>query len=307
MSLREPGNEGNNFESGARGMPLTVAVGPRRAAAWIRRGPVLWLTLCGCFLVAAIIIGTALMVGEFRERALGNSERELKNAVLLLARHFDQQFEDADIIANNLISQMHISEIDSPEAFKSQMSAPDAHLMLKSKVSVLSYIGDILIFDADGNLVNSSGSWPLPSFNVAERGYFKAFKSSPQSVPILAEPVRSKITGGWTTVIAHRLTGSNGVFLGAMARRIDPVNFEKFFASVVLGEDSAIAMFHRDGTMLARFPHIDDMIGRNFKHAPLVSRTLAQGGIQTLLVPQSPVDQLDRLGAAACGRIAFQS
>jgi diguanylate cyclase (GGDEF)-like protein/PAS domain S-box-containing protein len=279
-------------------MPLSVAAGSRHTVAWIRRGPVLWLILCGGFLVAAIIIGTALMVGEFRERALGNSERELKNAVLLLARHFDQQFEDSDIIANNLISQMHISGIDSPEIFRSQMSGSEAHLALKSKVSVLSYIGDILIFDADGNLINSSGAWPLPPFNVAERAYFKAFKSSPQSAPILAEPVRSKITGGWTTVIAHRLSGSNGVFLGAMARRIDPVNFEKFFASVALGEDAAISMFHRDGTMLARFPHVDSMIGRNFKTAPLVSKVLAEGGIQTLRVPQSPVDKQDRLGAA---------
>ncbi len=107
-----------NFQHGATTMSLTAA------ARSIRRGPVLWLILCGVLLVAAIIIGTAVMVGEFRERALSNSERELENTVLLLTRHFDQQFEDSDIIAGNLISQMHFSEIASPEAFKSQMSTP---------------------------------------------------------------------------------------------------------------------------------------------------------------------------------------
>jgi hypothetical protein len=35
-----------------------------------------------------------VMAGNFRERALHNSERELENTVLLLARHFDQQLED---------------------------------------------------------------------------------------------------------------------------------------------------------------------------------------------------------------------
>ena len=40
------------------------------------------------------LLGTMVMVGEFRERALANSERELENTVLLLTRHFDQQFED---------------------------------------------------------------------------------------------------------------------------------------------------------------------------------------------------------------------
>ena len=55
----------------------------------------LWLILCGVLLIAAITVGTVAMVGEFRERALGNSERELENTVLLLARHFDQQLDDS--------------------------------------------------------------------------------------------------------------------------------------------------------------------------------------------------------------------
>ena len=95
------------------------------------------------------------------------------------------------------------------------------------------------------------------------------------------EPVLSVFTGGWTTVIAHRLSGPDGVFLGVMARRIDPANYEKFFASVVLGPGAAISMFHGDGTMLARYPHVEELIGRNFKSAPLIQRVLAQGGLQT--------------------------
>ena len=80
----------------------TAAVGGRLGAAV--RGPVLWLTVCGALLVAAIFAGTMMMVGEFRERALANSERELKNTVLLLTRHFDQQFEDSDTIAADVIA-----------------------------------------------------------------------------------------------------------------------------------------------------------------------------------------------------------
>ncbi len=64
----------------------------------VRRGPIHWLILCGMFLIAAIVVGTAVMVGNFRERALNSSERELENTVLLLARHFDQQLEDAGVI-----------------------------------------------------------------------------------------------------------------------------------------------------------------------------------------------------------------
>ena len=53
------------------------------------------------------------MVGNFRERALDNSERELENTVLLLARHFDQQLDDFGVVQNDLIAYMRSSGIDS--------------------------------------------------------------------------------------------------------------------------------------------------------------------------------------------------
>ena len=53
-------------------------MGLHQIATSIRRDPVPWLVLCGGFLVAAIVIGTVVMVGEFRERALGTTERELE-------------------------------------------------------------------------------------------------------------------------------------------------------------------------------------------------------------------------------------
>jgi diguanylate cyclase (GGDEF)-like protein/PAS domain S-box-containing protein len=276
----------------------TKATGSHRIATSIRRDPVLWLILCGALLVAAIIIGTAVMVGEFRERALSNSERELENTVRLLTRHFDQQFEDSEIIANDLIVQMQFSEIASPELFRSQMSTSAAHLMLKSKVSVLAHVGGVNIFDADGNMINSSGVWPPPTANIADRAYFKAFKSNSQSTSMLTEPVRRRSTGAWATVIAHRLSGPDGIFLGVMSRRIDSANLEKFFASIAPGEGITISMFHRDGTMLAHHPHAGSMIGQNFKTAPLVNAVLTQGGYQTLRV-RSPIDDQDRLGSAA--------
>jgi len=241
----------------------TLAFDTCCAAMSIRRGPALWLVLSGGLLIAAIAIGTALVIGEFREQALLNSERELENTVQLLTRHFDQQFEDCDIITSDLISKLQLSEIASPEAFKGRMSGLDAHLMLKSKTSPSSYIGDVNIFDANGELINSSGDGPLPAGTIAERSYFKAFKSDPRSADVAVEPVRALFTGNWSTVFARRLAGPGGVFLGAMGRRIDPATFEKFFASVALGEGAAISMLHRDGTMLARHPHVESMIGQD--------------------------------------------
>jgi PAS domain-containing protein len=275
---------------------MSAAIGPHRVAASVRRGPVLWLTVCGGLLVAAIIIGAIAVASEFRERALVNGERELENTVVLLAHHFDQQLEDSEIMANDLISQMNISGIASPEIFRARMSTPAAHEMLKSRAGILSYIGEVTIFDSQGQMINSSAVWPVPPNSIADREFFNAFKSDLQSDKAV-EPVRSYVTGGWTTVITRRLTGRDGVFLGVVSRRIEPASYEKFFASVVLGPGAAIAIFHRDGTLLARYPHADSMIGRKFRTAPLLQNVLTKGGRQTLRV-QSVVDSQDRLASA---------
>jgi diguanylate cyclase (GGDEF)-like protein/PAS domain S-box-containing protein len=288
-----------DFVFGAWGrMSRTTASGPQRIATSMRRGPVLWLTVCGGLLVAAIILGTAIAAGEFRERALRNSERELENTVLLLTRHFDEQFKDADFVAADLISQMHLSGITSAAMFRQRMSTSESRRMLQSRASVLSYVGEVTIVDAEGELIDWSGDLPLPALHVAERGYFKTFKSDPTAPAVLAEPIHSFLTGAWTTIIAHRLNGANGVFLGVMARRIDVANYENFFASLALGKGAAVSMFHRDGTMLARYPRVESMIGLKFKKAPLLQSVLDRGGQQTLRV-QSPIDQQDRLGSAA--------
>jgi diguanylate cyclase (GGDEF)-like protein/PAS domain S-box-containing protein len=279
------------------GMKARTAATGRHLAATIR-GPVLWLTLCGGLLVAAIFVGTIMMTGEFRERALLNSERELENTVLLLTRHFDQQFEDSDTIAEDVISRLQISGFASEKDFRARIASSEAHEILRSKAGVLSYLGDISIFDSNGDMISWSRPLPAPTLNISERAYFKSFKFDSRSPSILTESVRSYLTGNLNSVIAHRLRGEDGVFLGVMTRRINPVNYEKFFASVALGAGAAVSMFHADGTLLARHPRVDELIGQNFAKAPLLQRVRDHGGRQTLRV-QSPIDQTDRLGSAA--------
>ena len=135
---------------------------------------------------------------------------------------------------------MRSSGIATAENYKRRMSTEEIHLMLKSKMDALSYVGGINVFDADGKLINASAGWPAPPVSVADRPYFKTFKSDPQSPAMLIEPVHSRITGVWTTVIARKVTGPNGEFLGVIGRGIEPANFEKFFATVALGEGASI-------------------------------------------------------------------
>ena len=273
-----------------------TANGTFNVKASVSDNPIRWLIAGGGLLIATIAISATVMVGNFRERALDNSKRELENTVLLLSRHFDQQLEDFGAVQDDLIAYMRANGIDSVERFKRRMSSPDIHLMLRAKLSALSYVGSVNIFDSEGVLINSSSAWPVPAVNVADRPYFKTFRNDPKSPDMLIEPVYSRITGAWTTVIARKITGPRGEFLGAIGRGIEPANFEKFFASLALGDGAAIAMFHRDGTLIARYPHVDSMIGQNFADGPFFQNVFSKSDHGTVR-SVSPVDGQDRLGA----------
>src|ERR1700744_6518122 len=162
----------------------------------IPSGPFDWLIVGDIALVVASLLGTAGIVGIFRERAVLRTETELENTVLLLAHHFDQQLEDFVTVQREIVAQIRLTGVSSPSAFRNLTVTPEMHDMLKTKVSGNTDIAGVNIFDANGQLVNSSEGWPVPNVNIADRKYFQAFKSGAAKTPVLVELVRGRFAGG---------------------------------------------------------------------------------------------------------------
>ncbi|MBR0688425.1 EAL domain-containing protein [Bradyrhizobium manausense] len=265
--------------------------------AFVRSGPIRWLVVGGTLLIAAIAVGAVLMAQNFRERALRNSGRELDNTVLLLTHHFDQQLQDFAVIQRDFVDHVRAIGIAGTEDYRNRLSGQDIHRMLRSKIEALPYMGAVNVIDAEGNLINSSMAWPAPKVNVADRAYFRTFKYAPSSPDVLIEPLYSRVSGQWTILIVRKVVGPNGEFMGVVGRGIEPVGFEKFFASVVLGEGATISMLHRDGTLLARYPHSSELMGRNFKNGSFEQQRIF-GLDQFAGRFVSPIDGEDRLISA---------
>ncbi len=265
--------------------------------AFVRSGPIRWLVVGGTLLIAAIAVGSVLMAQNFRERALRNSSRELENTVLLLAHHFDQQLQDFAVIQKDFVDHVRATGIVTAEDYRKRLSGQDIHRMLRSKIEALPYMGGVNVIDAEGNVINSSTAWPAPKVNVADRAYFRTFRYDPNAPDVLIEPVHSRISGAWTILIVRKIVGPSGEFMGVVGRGIEPANFEKFFESVVLGEGASISMLHRDGTLLARYPHSSELMGRNFRNGSFEQQRVF--GLDHFAARfTSPVDGEDRLISA---------
>jgi diguanylate cyclase (GGDEF)-like protein/PAS domain S-box-containing protein len=260
----------------------------------VRGGPIRWLIGGGLLLIAAIAIGTTIMAGTFRERALESAERQLENTVLLMARHFDQQLEDFMSIQREIVAQIEAARLPTADAFRTQMSSAEWHEVLRMRLRAFTDVAGVNVFDSNGVLINSSEQWPVRNVRIADRNFFKAFKSGSQFERFRIELVQGRFQQGWATVVACKVTGPNGEFIGVVTRAITPSHFERFFGSISLPSGSTIAMHHRDGTLLARYPHTDEMVGRNFKSGPADQQRVFELSEYTARL-MSPIDGEFRL------------
>ena len=232
-----------------------------------RDRPIRYLILGGTLLIAAIVVGTAIMVGNFRDHSLVDSERELKNTALILAEQIDRSFQALALVQRSVIDRIQSLGIASSEDYARQVSGQDVHLMLKNRIGGLPHVAGIALIDSHGKLINSSQSWPVPSGAIADREYFKTLKADSHLNSLVSEPVRNRADGAWTIVLVRKLTAPDGEFLGVVLGAVDASYLEKLFGAIVLGKHSSIALYRGDGILLARYPRIESAIGKPFKAA----------------------------------------
>ena len=135
---------------------------PSATAVW-RNRPIRYLILCGALLIAAIAVTTAVMLASFRNRALAESERELKNTALILSEQIDRSFQALELVQRSVVEKIQALGIASSEDYARQMSGRDVHLMLKDESNGLFHVDALTLIGADGpDRITAS--------EVAERG-----------------------------------------------------------------------------------------------------------------------------------------
>ena len=236
------------------------------------------LILSAVVLVIAIMLGTGYFALQYRERALEVAERELSNSALLLSRHFDQQLSDLQHVHDDLVASLRADGVHTSDEFERKMSTLGVHEMLRTRLAALPHVGAFNLWNANGWLINSSEMWPVPDASIANRRYYQDFISGQPTPDLIVEPVVSKVTKVWTTVFARKIIGRNGEIIGIASRGVEPRHFEAFVGSLALDSGTAISMIHRDGTIIARYPQDDSVIGHNVGNTSAFQRAQAVDG-----------------------------
>jgi diguanylate cyclase (GGDEF)-like protein len=262
-------------------------------SAFLKSGPIRLLALCGIGLVLAICLLTSLITVKFGERVLDTSQRTMSNTALLVANHVDQLFEQIELVQDGIISLMRSKGIDTPEDFAREMSTFDAHLLLRDRAGSLSYLDETNLYKADGTLLNFSSAWPTPTFDIADRDYFRTLVADHGLTKVVSAPLTSRATGHHTIIMARKFKSQRGDLIGVIGSGIRVGYFNSYFDSILVGNCCSISLLRGDGLLLVRAPAIPYGVGKILPAGKAVSE-----GSATMIQligsqkPQNPVFRL---------------
>jgi len=257
------------------------------AAQTLWRSRTVWIVIvCGIILVGAIIAATGAMLLHLRERELAENDRDMHGVALALAEQIDRNLQSIEIIQKAVIERMQGLGIASVPDLERHMSGPDIHQRFKDHISALPHIEALVLTDPNGKLVNFSRFWPLPDVKPPDDDPAKVFKSDPRLTFLVGKPVRSPVTGAWSVPVARKFSGPDGEFIGVVIGVMRTQYFEQLFAAVAKNaKKRSIALASRDGTLFARYPYDERLVGRSLANHAIFTEVLAKSDHGTVRQP----------------------
>jgi two-component system cell cycle sensor histidine kinase PleC len=220
------------------------------------------LFLIGAVVIAAVLLAAGFSVWDRRDETLSRSNRELSNLSIVLAAQTARSVQSVDLVLQVVQRAVRAGGIVTPDQFRQRMGTEEVHGFLLETLARSPQADAVSLIDDAGKLVNFSRSWPAPPIDVSQRDFFRHFRDRDDRDIFIGQPFVNNVTGSWLIPVTRRIDAPDGRFLGIVLSAIEIRYFEEFYRTIATGAGESVALFGRDGTMLARYPHLDPEIGR---------------------------------------------
>jgi diguanylate cyclase (GGDEF)-like protein len=257
-------------------------------ASPIKRAPVLWLALIAIVLVCvSIITFNVWQLEHAKDHELAQAEVATSNLSKSLAQQAEDTFDEADIILVDLVERLQ-NDARSPE------QAERLHNLLAQHVLETHQLQGVFYYDRNGEWRVTSFDRKPENANNADREYFKYHQQNVNLGPHIGKAVRSRTTNDWIIPISRRVNDKQGNFDGVVLATLNMKYFDRFFDSFNMDHKGAIFLALTDGTILARRPFSDDIVGRSIAQGQMFTDYLSKSPSGTARVT-SIIDKVDRL------------
>ena len=234
--------------------------------------------LVGVGLLVVILLAAGTAIWERRGEAIARSEQETRNLGIVLAEQTARSLQAVDLVMQEVQAMVVAAGVESAPQFENAMGTEEIHRFLVDRLKVLPQADAIGLLGDGGKLVNGSRFWPVPAVELSDRDYYKHLRQHDDPGAFISDPVISRITGAWSFLLARRINGPHGEFLGLVLSVIDLRYFESFYQAIKLQAGGSVALFRRDGRMLTRYPRVESMMGHKPAPQSLFYPRVEEGG-----------------------------
>ncbi|MGY2376487.1 diguanylate cyclase [Pseudomonas sp. SDO524_S393] len=237
------------------------------------RRPERLLIVGSCLTVLLIVaIVTALMIRE-HANTLQTAKRSANNITQLIDADVLRNVELYDMALKGLIAATERSDLQG-------VSASIRHLVLFDRSAAAPYKGDILLLDANGEVIADSSLLTPKTGNFADRDYFQVHRKNPDAGLFVSRPFMARCVcdDQWRIAFSRRISTPDGHFQGVAVASMRLSYFHQLFSSLNIGTNSTINLINREGVLLAQHPMLElDMIDKDLSQRPNVLRILHEG------------------------------
>ncbi len=243
MSLRRlPSKIAPNSPNGAG----RLALGNDRLS---RSGPSWWKTFGVALFVSLLFaLGSTYLVWQHRATEYDSAARAEVNTARLVAADVGKTFEQLDVLLRSIGRQyadgLRVGP-DEKARLEDRMKEEIADYPVVARLQVIGPSGLPLL--QVGEYVRRSSTTDL-----SDRAYFRQAAAGDRGL-IFEGPIKSKFADEWVIVVARRIEGSGGDFLGVVSAAIPVASFTKLFATVDAVKRGVVALWTDAGVLVARY------------------------------------------------------
>ncbi|WP_158809270.1 ATP-binding protein [Beijerinckia sp. L45] len=217
--------------------------------------------LIGIALICAIGM---IAAARLRSHEIGQAERNLKTLDLLLGEETERAIQSADLIVRSFQEKIAKDGVTTAAELQATQANLDTYTLLRSRIAGVPQIAAINVIGQNGSVIVSSRSFPAPSFRIEARFFFQQLKTASRDAFVVSDPIQNFVDGSWTSYFARRINGPSGEFLGVVSAAVDLAYFEDLYKALDVGRGGAVSLWTRDGVLMARYPPLQNGVGRKF-------------------------------------------
>jgi len=250
-----------------------MTLGPRHIAGF------------GGVFIAAIVALSGYDIYRSYQKTLEDTGRELDAHARVIAEQTARSMQAIDVVLR------HLAE-ESRRGALAGLSEAQLHAYLREQSIGLVQVDGLVVVQASGEARAASHVFPLPEPRPSVSSFpeFQALREKRDLGLVIGPAWRSEVDGAWVFPLARRIETPSGEFAGAASARGKIDYFQHFYRAVQLEPGTAVALIHRNGTLMARHPPAEAALGKQLPMFDEMVRTRTARAV-------SSVDGVDRLGA----------